>query len=111
MTYQFNRWLNGDDVTVDRLNRIENATANFPGGRKIVDGTKSNNTYTLNVSFQDIQDTFLNGQNVIINMTPYLGRLAYEKVVMIGETSISTLNHYFNTNSSGYPFYNDDITA
>ena len=106
MNYTYKRWTAGEDVTIERLNRLENAVAGLNTNTMVVTGAYSEGIFTLNTAFIDIMDAYLSGKNVIINLTPVIGSESYGKIVAIGENMFATTrNINFIKNVSGYPEY------
>lgn len=107
MNYTYKRWTAGEDVTIERLNRLENAVAGLNTNTMVVTGVVYNGgTFTLNTAFIDIMDAYLSGKNVIINLTPVIGSESYGKIVAIGENMFATTRSInFVKNESGYPGY------
>lgn len=73
----------------------------------VVTGTMSDNVFTLNTPFQDIQDAFLEGRNIVIDMSARTGNPDYIKIVCMYEKGFASPWDYFSVNSSGYPVYEE----
>jgi len=104
MSYQYQRWCNGDDVTSAKLNRIENGIASCDSRNMLITGTMNSGVFTLNTTFSDIQDAFLQGKNIIIDMTPYIGQMWLDKVSVVTYDGMMAGFELFSVNSSGYPY-------
>ena len=101
MKYDFIRWKDGDQLTCDKLNRMENAVANFDKRSIIITGEINDSYFVLNTTYTDIKNAFMAGKNVIIDMTPRDG--SYLKVDYIDRYGLYCNNVYFFLNESGYP--------
>lgn len=119
MAYEKQEWKNGDTITAEKLNHMEDGIESVGGGGAfIITATENNhNELVLNKTWAEIKGAYDNGNIITIHFNDSSTGVAYcnMPVAIIGEVdgnyfieAISTMSDYlrisFATNSeNGYP--------
>lgn len=106
MSYVKQTWSSGNKITAEKLNHIEDGVA---ATAIVVTGTTAENTTTLDTTWQDINDAFAAGSNVVVTTSAGLFSVVsvetdttdYSVYVLIGGVATA----FVASASSGYPAY------
>ena len=108
MGYEKQTWANGDVITADKLNHMEDGIANAVGAMFVTE-TNENDTSTLGNTYKEIKDAIDAGHVAYISST-VSGVNEYAIIYSIssgnGSYQIATQGHTWETdNENGYPSY------
>lgn len=70
MAYEKTEWKNGDTITAEKLNHMEDGIAEG-GGRMVVTASPESSestTFVLDKTWQEINDAFINGTSIIVEL-------------------------------------------
>ncbi len=116
--YEKQTWKTGDVITEEKLNHMEDGIAS--GGVLIVNDNvdSDTNTHTLDKTWKEIKDAYINGVVLIHSVPAGLGsKESYEIVIGVYETSgiekpfevMFGDSQYGTDSENGYPSFGSDI--
>ena len=104
MSYTKQTWTRGDIITAEKLNHMEDGIAS--GGVFIIEETVSDNTHTLNKTWNEIYNAVASGKICYLSFLNGFFSLAYITNLISFVVGFTGLSETYETSTAdGYPSY------
>ena len=107
MAYTPTEWKNGDVITAEKLNKIENGIKDIPNDDFYITITYVNSEVTMDKTFEEITEAYTQGKRLLVKLVNYNNAILPLRSVSSGMggatygfVGISELNPFFDSSTS-----------